>query len=161
MPMALAKISSNVMAKIWRRKMVKIEMIMIPNMMQRIKSWTETARMLPNKYELRSILMPGTTEIRKVPSASADADKTAIAASPLILEFCLMRKIKTAAIITIGMENSRGANPQTIAMAVAPKATCDRPSPIMDCLRRTRLEPISAAQIEIMRPTTKARTIKS
>ena len=99
-------------------------------------------------------------EIRNVPTASAEADRAAIAASPLIFAFWLIRSIMMAETITIGIENSRGAIPSTVAIAVAPKATCDSPSPIIDCLRRTRLEPMSAEHKVIMIPTTKARRIK-
>ena len=62
-------------------------------------------------------------DTRIVPSASADADRTAMAASPLILELWPRRRIKTEDMATIGMENSSGARPAMTAIVAAPKAT--------------------------------------
>ena len=40
------------------------------------------------------------------------------------------------AMMTMGRANSNGASPRTVAMAKAPKPTCDKPSPIMELRRR-------------------------
>ena len=63
---------------------------------------------------------------------------------------------KKAAIITIGIENLIGANPKAIAMDNAPNETCDKPSPIIEYLFKTRLTPKRAAQSDTNNPPIKA-----
>ena len=60
-----------------------------------------------------------------------------------------------------GIENSSGANPNTVAMAKAPNPTCESPSPIMEFFLRTSDTPINDAHSEIIIPTINALVIKS
>ena len=62
----------------------------------------------------------------------------------------------TAAAIVTGRVTVIGAKPQTVAIASAPKATCDSPSPIIEYLFSTRLTPSRAAQSEISTPAISA-----
>ena len=96
-----------------------------------------------------------------IPMAREAVEMTAIAESPLILLFSLIRRRKKAAITTMGIANSRGAAALTAAaIANAPNPTWDKPSPIMEYLLRTRLTPRSAAQSAIREPPMTARTKK-
>ena len=52
-----------------------------------------------------------------------------------------------------------GATPKTVARARAPKLMCDNPSPIIEYLFNTRTTPKTAAQTDIIIPTTNARVI--
>lgn len=61
--------------------------------------------------------------------------------------------------MTIGIETGRGASPSTEAIAKAPNATCESPSPSMEFLRKTSCVPTSAAESEIRMPTVSARSI--
>lgn len=90
------------------------------------------ARILPNKYELMSILLPGERAFTAVPIARADVDRMAMAASPFMCLLLLILRIRKDAISTIGMAKYKGVKPSDSAITVAPKATCDRPSPIID-----------------------------
>ena len=58
--------------------------------------------------------------------------------------------------ITTGIANFKGAIPHAIAIDNAPKDTCDRPSPIIEYLFRTKLTPRSAAHNETNIPPKKA-----
>ena len=96
--------------------------------------------------------------IRRYPSASAPTEIMAMAASPFILAFCPALKITIALITVIGrityilMEPS----PRTAAIAIPPKATCDKPSPINESLLSTSVTPKSEEQSAISTPTIKA-----
>ena len=89
----------------------------------------------------------------------ADADINAIPASPLILLFSLSLKRRIEAITTTGIDTTRGANPRTVEIANAPKATWESPSPIIEFFLSTRDTPIKEAHRLIKTPTIKALTI--
>ena len=99
------------------------------------------------------------SETTNVPIARALADMTAIAESPWILELSLSLEIKKDAKMTIGITTGSGARPRTEAMAKAPKATCDKPSPSIDFLRKTSGVPMSAEERAMNAPATSACTM--
>ena len=69
--------------------------------------------------------------IIKYPMASAPAETIAIAASPLIRASFPPQRSKTATIIVTGkMMNMLFVTLRTEAIAKAPNATCERPSPM-------------------------------
>jgi hypothetical protein len=82
---------------------------------------------------------------------------SAITLSPLSLLFSLIRRSKNAAIITTGIAIFKGARFAAVATAIAPKATCERPSPIIEYFFRTRPTPKSAAQRATSTPEITAR----
>lgn len=93
------------------------------------------------------------------PMAMELADITAIAESPRILLFSFSRSNKKATIITIGKEKYIGENWNIVAIAKAPKATCERPSPIIEYFFNTNVTPSKEAHSEIRVPTMIALTI--
>lgn len=102
------------------------------------------------------MLSPVVNDVTITPIANDEADTIAIAASLFILPFSANLSKKKAAIITIGIENLIGANPKAIAMDNAPNETCDKPSPIIEYLFKTRLTPKRAAQSDTNTPPIKA-----
>lgn len=90
-----------------------------------------------------SIFTPEVTERAITPTANAPVAIKPIAASELILDESLILNSKKAEIITIGIANSIGAIFKTVAIAKAPNATCDKPSPIMEYRFKTNGTPKS------------------
>lgn len=80
------------------------------------------ARILPKRYELRSVFTPDTLT-NTTPIASAVLEIIAIAASPLILLFSESLKSRNAAIMITGTATSSGARFSAAATASAPKPT--------------------------------------
>lgn len=115
------------------------------------------ARMLPNINEVTSVFKPEVREVTRIPIARALLEIKAMAASPLIFEFELTRSSKNAAITQTGMETARGAQLKAIAMAIVPKPTWLKPSPIIEKRFNTSVTPKSEAQMEIIIPATSAR----
>jgi hypothetical protein len=105
------------------------------------------------------MFVPEDIEITTTPIAIALADITAIAESPRILLFSFSRSNKNATIITIGNEKYRGENWNIVAIAKAPKATCESPSPIIAYFFNTNVTPNKEAHSEIRVPTMMALTI--
>ena len=103
---------------------------------------------------------PFDNEIAIVPIAKLEAERSAIAASPLILLFLFSFRTRIDVMATIGVANQIGVKFSTVAIAKAPNAVCDKPSPSMEFLRRTNGTPTSAVQIEINNPAISARCIK-
>ena len=104
--------------------------------------------------------MPVDSEITITPTASELVEISAIAASPLIWLFPLIRRSRTAARITTGIATASGAAFSAAATARAPKPTWESPSPIIEYLFRTRLTPSRAEQRATRAPTINARTMK-
>lgn len=100
---------------------------------------------------------PDVREVTRIPIARALLEIKAMAASPLIFEFELTRSSKNAAITQTGIETARGAQLKAIAMAIVPKPTWLKPSPIMENRFNTSVTPKSEAQMEIIIPATSAR----
>ena len=103
-----------------------------------------------------SVFMPDFMDMDITPIARALLEIRAMTASPFILPFSLRRKIINAESTTIGIPTVSGAVPKTRAIAIAPKATCERQSPIMEYLFRTKLTPKSAAHSDTKVPTINA-----
>ena len=81
----------------------------------------------------------------------------AIAASPLIFVLCPVRRSSTAQITVTGMTNSiLLLKFSTDAMAIAPNATWDSPSPIKENRFSTSVTPRREEQSAISTPTIKA-----
>ena len=100
--------------------------------------------------------MPEPSEIKTTPTANAPLEIKAIAESPLILEFDLTLNRRIDVIVTTGTDTKSGEKFKTDAKARAPNPTCERPSPIIEYLFRTKGMPKSAAQSDTIIPTTKA-----
>ena len=89
--------------------------------------------------------------------ASAPTDIIAIAASPFIRVFCPVRKRSTAHTTVTGITISiLFVRFSTDATAIAPNATCDKPSPIKEKRFRTSVTPRSDEQSAISTPTIRA-----
>ena len=90
----------------------------------------------------------------KYPIAKAPTESIAMAASPCILAF-LPRLINIIAHITVmgNTSNVSLASLSTPAIAIAPNATCDKPSPINENLFKTSVTPKSEEHKEINTPT--------
>ena len=89
--------------------------------------------------------------------ASAPVESIAMAASPLILVFCPFLSRSTAQRMVPGRTRimlSERFN--TAAMAIRPKATWDRPSPMKENRFRTSVTPSSEEQRAISTPTIRA-----
>lgn len=98
--------------------------------------------------------------IKRYPRASDETEIIAIADSPLIFLELFARSKITADNTVIGIATAIGARFAAAATVVAPKPTCERPSPSIEYLFKTRLTPIKDAQTDIKIPQTKAfRTI--
>lgn len=93
-----------------------------------------------------------------IPMARDPAEIIAIAASLLIFPFPVIRRSRTAAAATTGIDTARGAQLKATAIESAPKETWDSPSPIIEYRFSTRLTPRSDAQSEIQIPPIIART---
>ena len=158
MPIDLANLSSKVIAKILLYEKIYSIITINERIILIITSRLLTDNILPNKYVFISVLTPP-IEIINVPIASDEAEIRAILASPLILLFSLIFKMKNEIIIAVGMANSKGAIPSTVATAKAPNPTCDKPSPIIEFFLNTNDTPTRLAHIDINIPTTKARII--
>ncbi|MPN51303.1 hypothetical protein SDC9_198946 [bioreactor metagenome] len=76
--------------------------------------------------------MPVVTDINTTPMASELVEISAMAASPLILLFSLMRSSRKAATTHTGMERVKGDTFIAVAMASVPNPTWDKPSPIIE-----------------------------
>ena len=95
--------------------------------------------------------------ITRYPMARAPAESIAIAASPLTFPFCPVFKRRIAQRTVMGRTiNILFVMFITVAIAKAPKATCERPSPIKENLLSTRTTPKSAEQSAISTPTMRA-----
>lgn len=94
------------------------------------------------------------------PSASELVETRAIAESPLIFLLFLNPISKNAARITIGILTKSGGNSNTDAIAIAPKPTCDKPSPIIEYLFKTRITPSKEHESVIRLPAIIAFIIK-
>lgn len=80
-----------------------------------------------------------------------------MAASPFILVFCPVFKSKTAHITVIGKTKTILLVKLNIAaIAIAPKAICERPSPIKENLFKTSVTPNKDEHKAISTPTIKA-----
>ena len=91
------------------------------------------------------------------PKASAPTDSIAIAASPFILVFCPFLRRSIANTIVIGSTIIiLFVKLSIVAIANAPKATWDNPSPINEYLFKTSVTPSSDEQRAISTPTIRA-----
>ncbi len=97
-------------------------------------------------------------DIIKTPIAKELTETRPIIASPFILLFSLNLSSKKATIINIGRDTSIGFISRATAIAIAPKATWESPSPIIEYLFKTKLTPKREAQTETKKPTIKALT---
>ena len=99
----------------------------------------------------------GNKFISKYPKANAPTDSMAITASPFTLELFPFFSISIAVSTVIGrMIIILLVKLRTVAMARAPKATCDNPSPIYENLLSTSITPSSEEHSAINVPTIKA-----
>ena len=99
--------------------------------------------------------------IRKYPTASEPTEIIATLASPFILELSFAHKIKIAQIIVMGRTNTVAfVIFKTEAIAIAPKAVCESPSPMYENRFKTRVTPKSEDESEIIIPATNAYTTK-
>ena len=90
----------------------------------------------------------------RYPNASIPTDIMAMAASPLILAFLPVRKSSMAHIIVTGITMYvLFDTPRTVATAMAPNATWERPSPINEKRLSTRVTPRRDEQSAISTPT--------
>ena len=81
----------------------------------------------------------------------------AIAASPFIFAFWPDHRSRIAQRIVMGsVRTIWSASPTTAAIAIAPNATCDKPSPIYENLLSTRMTPRSDEHSAIRTPTIRA-----
>ena len=94
------------------------------------------------------------------PTASEEADTTAMAASAPMRLRSVIRSSPSAATMTTGMDTGSGAQPQASATDSAPKDTWLSPSPIMEYRLSTSGTPSSAAHSDSSTPAAKARTMK-
>ncbi|KAI4452954.1 s-adenosylmethionine synthetase [Holotrichia oblita] len=106
-----------------------------------------------------SEFIPDETETITTPTASEPVETKAIAASPFILLFSLIRNNKKAAKTTTGTATDSGAALNAAATANAPKPTWDNPSPIIEYRFNTKLTPSNAEQRDTSSPVIIARTI--
>lgn len=100
------------------------------------------------------MFIPLTAESTKVPAASAPPEKSAIEASESL--YSLLRRMRTADIITVGTDNAMGAIPAASAIDTAQKLTWDKPSPIIARRFVTSDTPRSAEQTAIRGPAIRA-----
>jgi hypothetical protein len=95
--------------------------------------------------------------ITRYPTASEPTESIAIAASPCILGFCPVLKISIAAMIVTGITiNEVFVRSKIVAIASAPNATWDSPSPIYENLFNTNITPSNDEQSAIKVPTIRA-----
>ena len=106
------------------------------------------------------MVIPVVSAVTVTPTARADADIAAIAASDFITPFSVILNSRKAASTTTGIDTLRGAIPHATAIDNAPYETCESPSPIIEYCLSTRLTPRSAAQSDTSIPTINALTIK-
>ena len=97
-------------------------------------------------------------DVTTIPTARADADIMAMAASLFIFPFSVIRRRKNAASTTTGIDSFNGDQPIARATDSAPKDTWDSPSPIMEYRFSTRLTPSKDAHRDTRIPPTSART---
>ena len=99
----------------------------------------------------------GNMLIIRYPTASAPTDITATAASPFSFAFLpvLSKRIAAATVMGITIK-TLSVRLSTVAIAVAPKATWERPSPINEKRFSTRITPKSAEQRAMRTPTARA-----
>ena len=89
--------------------------------------------------------------------ASDPTEIMATAASPLIFVCCPVRSSNMAqTTVTPSVRGISSVIPSTAAMAMAPNATWDRPSPIKENRFSTSVTPSSDEQSAIRTPTTNA-----
>ena len=87
------------------------------------------------------------TLTRRYPKARAATEIMAMAASPLIFAFFPLLRRRIALITVTGRISSISfVRFMTVATDMAPKATWERPSPMKEKRRRTRVTPRSAEQ---------------
>ena len=95
--------------------------------------------------------------IKRYPKASAPTEIMAIAASPFTFVFAPVRSSNIALTIVTGSTIIVSfVKLSTAAMAIAPKATCERPSPMKEKRLSTKVTPRSDEQSAIRMPTIKA-----
>jgi len=95
--------------------------------------------------------------ISRYPMASAPTEIMATAASPLIFVFCPVRSSRTAqTTVTPSVRGISSVSPSTAAIAIAPKATWESPSPMKENLFSTSVTPRSDEQSAISTPTMSA-----
>ena len=89
--------------------------------------------------------------------ASVLTDTIATAASPLIFVFMPVRRRSIAAIAVTGITTAISATGvNTAAIAIAPKATWDNPSPMKEKRLRTSVTPSNAEHKDISIPAANA-----
>jgi len=116
--------------------------------------------MLPNIKDVTSVFNPLVKDVISMPRASELEEINAIEASPFrLLEELTFNKRK-AARMQIGIETANGAQLKAMAVAIVPKATWLRPSPIIENRFRTSIIPKNAAHRLISVPAISALTIK-
>ena len=97
------------------------------------------------------------TFIKRYPIASELTEIIAMAASPLIFVFCPVRSNNTAQTMVTGkIKSILLLNFITAATAIAPNATCDKPSPIYEKRFNTSVTPSNDEQSAISTPTISA-----
>ena len=90
----------------------------------------------------------------RYPKARVLTEIIAMAASPLIFAFSPERRSNTAHMTVTGSTSIISfVNCMTVATDIAPKATCDNPSPIKENLLRTSVTPRSDEHNAIRIPT--------
>ncbi len=95
--------------------------------------------------------------IKRYPTARVPTDTIAIAASPLIFVFCPLLNKMIALIIVIGkIMTILFVTLSIVAIAIAPNATCDNPSPIKENRFNTSVTPINDEHNAISVPTINA-----
>ena len=95
--------------------------------------------------------------ISRYPMASAPTEIMAMAASPLIFVFCPVRRSRTAqTTVTPSVRGISSVSPSTAAIAIAPKATWERPSPMKEKRFSTSVTPRSDEHSAISTPTMSA-----
>jgi hypothetical protein len=95
--------------------------------------------------------------ITRYPTASEPTESIAIAASPFIFGFCPVLKISIAAIIVTGITTIDVlVRSNIVAIANAPNATWESPSPIYEKRLSTSVTPKSDEQSAIRVPTISA-----
>ena len=93
----------------------------------------------------------------RYPTASEPTEIIATAASPLILVFCPVRRSRTAhRTVTIMTNGISPVSFRTPAIAMAPNATWDSPSPMKEKRLSTSVTPSKEEQSAISTPTISA-----
>jgi hypothetical protein len=161
-PTAFAKSSSKVTANILLYKRINVTTTMIESIPQTKTSLFVKVKIdaEPNNVEHTSpdtFPETGKRFISMYPKAKAPTEIIAIAASPFTFELLPFFKIRIAVSTVIGrISIILFVKLSTVAMARAPKATCDNPSPMYENLFNTRVTPSSDEHRAINIPTINA-----